>query len=114
MKNNNREEEGLYISFSEVTKLLKVKPYILLYWEKKIPQLRPYRIANRKFYKKNQVNLLFKVKELLDEGYSLEGIKKILKKESLKTSTYKVSLERELKKLIEMILKELKDIYQKL
>jgi DNA-binding transcriptional MerR regulator len=111
---NNKEEEGLYISFSEVTKLLKVKPHILLYWEKKIPQLKPYRIANRKFYKRNQVNLLLKVKELLDEGYSLEGIRKILKKESLKASTYKVSLEGDLKKLMEAILKELKDIYQKL
>uniref|UniRef100_A0A7C4JQG6 MerR family transcriptional regulator n=1 Tax=Thermodesulfobacterium geofontis TaxID=1295609 RepID=A0A7C4JQG6_9BACT len=82
---NNKEEEGLYISFSEVTKLLKVKPHILIYWEKKIPQLKPYRIANRKFYKRNQVNLLLKIKELLDEGYSLEGIRKNLKKRIFKS-----------------------------
>ncbi len=110
MKIKNRENEGLYISFSKVANLLKVKPHILLYWEKKIPQLKPYRISNRKFYKREQVVLLTKVKELLDEGYSLDGIKKLLKKEEVK----KAGSEKDYKKVIEEVLKELKEIYEKL
>jgi len=110
MKTNNNENEGLYISFSKAVKILKVKPHILLYWEKKIPQLRAYRISNRKFYKKEQIRLLTRVKELLEEGYSLEGIKKILKKEP----SAKPSTEKDPKKIIEEVLKELKEIYKKL
>lgn len=110
MKIKNNQNEGLYISFSKVVNLLKVKPHILLYWEKKIPQLKPYRISNRKFYKKEQVALLAKVKELLQEGYSLDGIKNLLKKEETK----KLSSEEALKRVIKEVLRELKEIYEKL
>jgi DNA-binding transcriptional MerR regulator len=110
MKIKNNQNEGLYISFSKVATLLKVKPHVLLYWEKKIPQLKPYRISNRKFYKKEQIVLLTKVKRLIEEGYSLEGIKKILKKEGIKETVP----EKDLKEIIEEVLKELKEIYEKL
>ncbi|MCD6489995.1 MAG: MerR family transcriptional regulator [Thermodesulfobacterium sp.] len=110
MKINNNEKEGLYISFSKAVKILKVKPHILLYWEKKIPQLKAYRISNRKFYKKEQIKLLTRVKKLLEEGYSLEGIKKILKQEH----PAKSSTEKDPKKIIKEVLKELKEIYKNL
>ena len=110
MKINKNLNNGLYISFTQTAKLLKVKPHILLYWEKKIPQLKPYRIANRKFYKKEQLNLLIKIKNLLEEGYSLEGIKKIIKKEF----SFKPSTEKDSKKIIKEVLQELKEIYKKL
>lgn len=114
MKKNNLQEEGLYISFSKVVKLLNIKPHILLYWEKKIPQLKPYRIVNRKFYKKEQVNLLLKVKKLLEEGYSLDGIKKAIAKESLKEASSEAISQKEIKRIIDEILKELKDLYKNL
>lgn len=114
MKRNNTQDEGLYISFSKMVKLLNIKPHILLYWEKKIPQLKPYRIANRKFYKKEQVNLLLKIKKLLEEGYSLEGIKKALTKEEFKETASEAPSERKFRKIIEEILNELKELYKNL
>ncbi|PMP67194.1 MAG: hypothetical protein C0190_03755 [Thermodesulfobacterium geofontis] len=114
MKKNNTQDERLYISFSKVVKLLNTKPHILIYWEKKIPQLKPYRIANRKFYKKEQVNLLLKVKKLLEEGYSLEGIKKALMKGEFKETSPELHSERDIKKLIKEILNELKELYKNL
>lgn len=110
MKINNNEKEGLYISFSRVVKILKIKPHILLYWEKKIPQLKAYRISNRKFYKKEQVKLLLKVKQLLDEGYSLEGIKRIFKKELSASSSTEIDKQG----IIKEVLEELKKIYKEL
>lgn len=118
MKSKN-SEESLYIPFSKVAKLLKIKPYVLCYWEKKIPQLRSYRISNRKFYKKEQIGILFEVKTLIEKGYTLEGIKKHLQekaKEGEKTSTsvcVKSSLrERELENILKEVLEELKKLYQ--
>jgi len=110
MKINRNLNNGLYISFTQAAKLLKVKPHVLLYWERKIPQLKPHRIANRKFYKKDQLNLLIRIKDLLEEGYSLEGIKKIMKKEL----SFKPSTEKDPKKILKEVLQELEEIYKKL
>lgn len=114
MKPDKNLKSGLYVSFSQAAKLLKIKPHVLIYWEKKIPLLKPYRIANRKFFKKEQLNLLFKVKTLLNEGYTLEGIRKFLQKEKPKTSQLSLFQERDLKKVLKEVLKDLKKIYEKL
>ncbi len=98
------EKKALYISFSDVARELDVKPHVLRYWEKKIPRIKSCKISNRKFFKRSQVALIFKVKKLLEEGYSLEGIKKILEKEG-------VSQEEKLKK---ELLEELEELYRKL
>lgn len=112
-------EETLYIPLSKVVKLLKIKPYILYYWEKRIPQLKPYRISNRKFYKKEQLKLLFEVKTLLEKGYTLEGVKKLLqqkdtKKDLLTSSIEPSSREKLLERILKEVLEELKNIYQTL
>lgn len=112
-------EESLYIPFSKVAKLLKIKPYVLCYWEKKIPQLKSHRISNRKFYKKEQIGILLEVKTLIEKGYTLEGVKKHLQekaKEGEKTSTLasvRSSLrEKKLEKILKEVLEELKRLYQ--
>lgn len=117
-------EESLYIPFSRVAKLLKVKPYVLCYWEKKIPQLKSYRISNRKFYKREQIEILLEVKTLIEKGYTLEGIKKHLQertKEREKTektltlASVQGSLrEKQLEKILKEVLEELKRLSQML
>lgn len=114
-------EESLYIPFSKVAKLLKVKPYVLCYWEKKIPQLKSYRISNRKFYKKEQIGILLEVKTLIEKGYTLEGIKKHLQeraKEGKKILTLAPtkgsSREKQLEKILKEVLEELKKLSQML
>lgn len=111
--------ETLYVPLSEVAQLLKIKPHVLYYWEKKIPQLKPYRISNRKFYKKDQLELLFKVKKLIEEGYTLEGVKKSLNLQKLEQPALfspkeVLTKEKALKKLIKEVIKELKEIYKSL
>jgi DNA-binding transcriptional MerR regulator len=119
MKQAKKADESLYIPLSEVAKTLKIKPHILYYWEKKFPQLKPYRIAQRKFYKKEQLDLLQKIKALLEEGYTLDGIKKILQTHKKSSEPQQKSLkasesEKDLKKVLHEVLEELKLIYQQL
>jgi len=141
MKKSANSHAPLYISANEVCKILRIKPHILDYWEKKIPEIRAKRIGRRKFYKKEDLELLLKIKKLLEEGYSLEGISKKLKEfsyqkerpptspshetplfpELLKTFTKKKSASlketpstEHLKNLLQEVLKELKEIYQRL
>jgi DNA-binding transcriptional MerR regulator len=99
------DEGTLYISFSEVAKQLNIKPHILRYWEKRIPQLKTRKISNRKFFKKSQVEIIFRIKKLLEEGYTLEGIKRLL--QNKKSVIQKEALKEELLKELEAIYKRL-------
>jgi len=141
MKKSANSHAPLYISANEVCKIIKIKPHILDYWEKKIPEIKAKKIGRRKFYKKEDLEFLLKIKKMLEEGYSLKGINKKLKEfsyqkertptstscetplfpELLKTSPKrkKSSLKEEpssehLKNLLQEVLKELKEIYQRL
>lgn len=63
-----------YLTIGKTAKTIAVEPHILRYWEKKIPQIRPIRINNRRFYTRDHVDLLLKLKVLIiDHHHTLEG-----------------------------------------
>lgn len=64
----------------EVTNLTGLAPHVLRNWEKTYPQLNPKKnSAGNRAYKDEEVNLIFKIKELLeDKKYTSQGVKKIL------------------------------------
>lgn len=64
----------------EVTKLTGLAPHVLRNWEKTYVQLSPKKnSAGNRAYKEEEVNLIFKIKELLeDKKYTSEGVRKIL------------------------------------
>ena len=70
----------LYYSMGEVTKLTGLAPHVLRNWEKTYVQLSPKKnSAGNRAYKEEEVNLIFKIKELLeDKKYTSEGVRKIL------------------------------------
>ncbi|MFN3921256.1 MAG: MerR family transcriptional regulator [Caldimicrobium sp.] len=140
-REKDKKNDPLYFSIKEVCKILNVKPHIIDYWEKRFPEIKPIKIGKRNFYKKEQIELLSHIKKLLDEGYSLEGIRKKLfaeKKEkkkgpskeilkesvplfpglkvpvskSLKGFSEETSREELLKKILKEVLRELKALYQ--
>ncbi len=116
-----KNDRLFYVPLSEVAKILNVKIHVLYYWEKKFPELKPYRISQRKFYKQEQVELLKKIKSLTDEGYTLEAIKKFLfapkkriKISHAESSTQPQQKEDDIKKVVKEVLQELKQIYESL
>lgn len=68
----------------EVSNLTGLEPYVLRNWEKSFPQLNPKKNrAGNRAYREHEVNLIFRLKELLlEKKYTVEGVLQILKDES--------------------------------
>ena len=114
-----------YLSISELSVALdlvnsfnkKPKNHILRYWEKEFTQIRPKIINGRRYYSKEQVEILKLIKFLLkNEGLTINGVKSILNNKknklddynsySLRTDYYK----KYLKDKTDNILKKLKEL----
>jgi DNA-binding transcriptional MerR regulator len=66
----------LYFTIGEVGELCKLKPHVLRYWEKEFQlYLRPMkRRGNRRYYKREDVELVRKIRQLLyAQGFTIEG-----------------------------------------
>lgn len=65
----------------EVSKLTGLEPHVLRNWEKTYTELRPKKnSAGNRVYKEQELALIFRIKELLqDRKYSPEGVQEILK-----------------------------------
>ncbi len=77
--------DKIYYSIGEISEIIKVKPYIIRYWEAEFPQLKPKneKVRNRRYQKKD-LDLLIRIKELVYERkYTLEGAQKAIKDELL-------------------------------
>ncbi len=67
----------------EVSKLTGLAPHVLRSWEKNYSELSPKKnSAGNRAYREEEVELIFKIKELLEEKkYTSAGVKKVLKNE---------------------------------
>jgi len=72
--------DKLYFRIGEVSKLLKLEPYVLRFWEKEFPTLTPSKGANgRRMYRKKDVEMVVAIKKLLyEQGFTIAGAKKVL------------------------------------
>lgn len=72
--------EKLYYTISEVSKITGVKQYVLRYWEKEFPSLRPLKSSSgQRKYKQKDVDRIQLIKQLLyKESYTIAGAKKKL------------------------------------
>lgn len=122
----------LYYSITEVADMTELKPHILRYWETEFPVLHPKknRAGNRAYRAKDIETVKLIRKLLYDDGFTIDGAKKQLKKlrsQGLKvgedssmeseeavfeTKTKKVEAKKKAKKLsreTESILLEIRD-----
>ncbi|MDR1434774.1 MerR family transcriptional regulator [Candidatus Endomicrobiellum devescovinae] len=90
-----------YFSIGEVSQITLVPKHTLRYWESEFNLLRPVRKSSgRRKYRKEDVELVFKIKDLLyNQKYSIEGAKKYLigdkrKKRKDTQDTLELNLER--------------------
>ena len=107
-----------FISISDLSKLLNLtnkdkKPlnYIIRYWEKEFKQIKPKIINNRRYYSKEQVEIIKMIKFLLkNKGLTINGVKNVLKantnklddynSDSLKTDYYKTVIKQKTNKIL--------------
>jgi DNA-binding transcriptional MerR regulator len=71
--------DKLYFRIGEVSELTETEPYVLRYWEKEFPTLRPERKSKQRLYRRKDVETVFIIKRLLyQEGFTIEGARKQL------------------------------------
>jgi len=73
-----------FFSIGEASKLIGVDQHVLRFWESRFLQVHPLRKAgNRRYYRKEDIEFLLKIKELLyEKGLSIKGVQKLLKQKS--------------------------------
>ena len=74
----SRSEPKLYYSIREVAEMLDVEPYVLRFWEKEFPTLKPRKSqGGLRIYRQADIDELMVIKELLyTEKYTIEGAKR--------------------------------------
>ncbi|MFW1677860.1 MerR family transcriptional regulator [Pontibacter sp. JAM-7] len=68
-----------YFTIGEVAGLCDLKAHVLRYWEKEFEQIAPVKRNNRRYYQRQDVILIRRIKSLLyEQGYTLTGAKQFL------------------------------------
>ena len=115
MKKNN----NAYKTIGEVVKILgltskktnSMPTYTIRFWEKEFKQIKPKIFSgNRRYYDKNSINILKKIKYLLkDKGMTLNGVKKLLNSEDSDIDEFNYTSIRQ-KNIIKNKLKYIKNL----
>ncbi len=78
----DRIPDKLFFRIGEVSEIVDVKPYVLRYWESEFDLIAPEKSNSRqRLYQRKDLELLLEIKRLLyDEGFTIAGARKKLKK----------------------------------
>ncbi len=91
------EFKKLYYSISEVSRITTLEQHVLRYWESQFPELNPAKNrAGNRIYTNKDISLIFEIKRLVrEEGFTIEGAKKVLSTKSNGNSAQLVETEGE-------------------
>ena len=71
-----------YYRIGEVSRITGFEPHVLRYWESEFPQIKPRRVARQRLFRKKDVELISRIRDLLqEEGFTISGARKQLLKE---------------------------------
>ncbi len=106
--------DKLYFKIGEVADITGVKPYVLRYWESEFKMVNPSKSRSRqRLYRKSDVELIFRIKELLyEERYTINGARKKLKELGYgRISQPELQFKKmESKSALDKVIQELKEI----
>lgn len=90
--------DKMAFKIGEVAKLLKVKTYVLRYWETEFETLKPKKSnQNQRMYSRKDVETAFFIKKLLyRDRFSIEGARKALRKLRSEARNDKKLIDREM------------------
>lgn len=74
-------DDKLYYSISEVARITNLEAYVLRFWEKEFPMLRPKKSkGGNRHYQKRDIELINQIKQLLyEDSYTIAGARKKLR-----------------------------------
>ena len=106
--------DKLYFKIGEVAEITGVKPYVLRYWESEFKMVNPSKSRSRqRLYRKSDVELIFRIKELLyEERYTINGARKKLKELGYgRIAQPELQFEKaESKSVLDQVIQDLKEI----
>src|SRR5450432_2991979 len=72
--------DKLYFRIGEVSRLAKIKPYVLRFWESEFSALGPKKSGTgHRLYRRKDVEMVLEIKRLLyDKRFTIEGARKLL------------------------------------
>ena len=107
--------DKLYFRIGEVSELTGVEAYVLRFWEKEFPMLRPVKSSTgHRMYRRKDVELLLEIKRLLyGEGFTIEGARKKLRTETGQQRLAFPSADREKFLAVRRELSELLDLLKR-
>ena len=78
-----RIPDKLYFRIGEVSRIAGVPAYVLRFWEKEFPRIRPKRApSGQRLYRKKDVERILTVKHLLyEKKFTIEGARRRLRKD---------------------------------
>ncbi len=97
-----------FFRIGEASRIIGVEPYVLRYWEKEFPQLRPKRRADSKHrtYERKDIELLLHIKKLLyEEKMTIQGARKRLREREKNRKRREIirEVKEELNKILELL-----------
>jgi DNA-binding transcriptional MerR regulator len=109
-----KTDDKLYYSISEVARMTRLEAYVLRFWEKEFPMLKPKKNrGGNRMYQKHDIELINQIRQLLyKENYTIEGARNRLRgikpteerKELIGSGRYQ-TLMAEIRREIETLLK---------
>ncbi|MDH4161645.1 MAG: MerR family transcriptional regulator [Nitrospirota bacterium] len=100
------QRSKLFYRIGEVSRISGLEPYVLRFWEKEFPHLRPgKRESGQRLYTQKDLDNILQVKELLyQQGYTIPGAKKKLRGRSGKDVDDVLDrISREIRELIDIL-----------
>ncbi len=76
--------EKLYFRIGEVSRLTRTPEYVLRFWETQFPSLKPKKgSTGQRMFRRKEVELVLEIRQLLyQQGYTIEGARKQLARDS--------------------------------
>ena len=82
MSTRTKKSSRAFRTIGEAASVLDVPQHVLRFWEAKFSQITPVkRRGGRRYYRPKDIDLLLKIRKLLyQDGYTIKGVQKLLKK----------------------------------
>jgi DNA-binding transcriptional MerR regulator len=112
VRSKSTADEKLYYSISEVARITNLQAYVLRFWEKEFPMLRPKKNkGGNRHYQKRDIELINQIKHLLyEENYTIIGARKRLRQMESRKEKKDLVLTAKSNTVLGEIKKELEDI----
>ena len=100
----------LYYSIGEVSKIVKLKSYVLRYWETEFKQLSPPKNrAGNRTYRQKDIDIILEIKNLLyNKKFTIEGARTLIGSKNISNDSssqkdYLMKIKLELQKIKRII-----------